>query len=57
MVGPPGCGKSLLAETFPSILLVLKPESQFDVMSVFQLVGITNGNYQLQSYKEPHHSF
>jgi len=29
MTGPPGCGKSLLAETFPSILLYLSHEHQF----------------------------
>lgn len=56
MVGPPGCGKSLLAETFPSILPVLKQESQFEVMSIYQLAGIEKANYQLPPIREPHHS-
>lgn len=56
MVGPPGCGKSLLAETFPSILPPLKQESQFEVLSIYQLAGIANANYQLPPFRDPHHS-
>lgn len=56
MVGPPGCGKSLLAETFPSILPPLKQESSFDVMSIYQLSGMTNPNYHMAPFRDPHHS-
>lgn len=56
MVGPPGCGKSLLAETFSSILPTLKQESQFDVMSIYQLSGITKENFNLPPFRDPHHS-
>ncbi|MUV37156.1 Competence protein ComM [Lentibacillus sp. JNUCC-1] len=56
MVGPPGCGKSLLAETFQSILPPLKQEGSFDVMSIYQLAGMTNEKHQLPPYRAPHHS-
>ncbi|TFJ92116.1 YifB family Mg chelatase-like AAA ATPase [Lentibacillus salicampi] len=56
MTGPPGCGKSLLAETFSSILPLLSETSQFDVMSIYQLAGMTNENYQIPPFRDPHHS-
>lgn len=56
MVGPPGCGKSMLAETYPSILPPLKQESQFEVMSIYQLAGITINQPVLAPFREPHHS-
>ncbi|WP_188619097.1 magnesium chelatase domain-containing protein, partial [Anoxybacteroides voinovskiense] len=39
MIGPPGCGKSLLAETFPTILPRLSHEAQLEVLSLYQLAG------------------
>lgn len=39
MSGPPGCGKSLLAETFPSILPSLTNQAQLEVMSLNQIAG------------------
>ncbi|MED0747328.1 ATP-binding protein [Aeribacillus composti] len=55
MVGPPGCGKSLLAETFPSILLGLSHDSQLEVISLYQLAGekIESG---YPPFRHPHHS-
>lgn len=56
MTGPPGCGKSLLAETFPSILPALSQESQFDVISIYQLAGIPKTDFQVPPFRDPHHS-
>lgn len=56
MIGPPGCGKSLLAETFPSILPPLSQESQFDTMSIYQLAGVHNPNHHMAPFRDPHHS-
>ena len=36
MSGPPGCGKSLLAESFPSILPPLTKEAQLEVISLYR---------------------
>ncbi|RKQ34269.1 YifB family Mg chelatase-like AAA ATPase [Oceanobacillus halophilus] len=56
MVGPPGCGKSLLSETFASILPPLKQESRFDVMSIYQLAGLQPPFAANPPYRSPHHS-
>lgn len=56
MIGPPGCGKSMLAETFPSILPPLKQESQFEVMSLYQLSSVSKENYHIPPFRDPHHS-
>ncbi|MFC4025145.1 YifB family Mg chelatase-like AAA ATPase [Oceanobacillus longus] len=56
MTGPPGCGKSLLAETFSSILPPLKQESRFDVMSIYQLAGMSKENFHTPPFRDPHHS-
>nr|WP_286170435.1 ATP-binding protein [Geobacillus sp. AYS3] len=47
MIGPPGCGKSLLAETFPTILPELSNDAQLEVISLYQLAGepCMNGGY------------
>ncbi|PAE38173.1 YifB family Mg chelatase-like AAA ATPase [Bacillus sp. 7884-1] len=56
MSGPPGCGKSLLAETFPSILPSLTNQAQLEVMSLYQLAGEKRSYYQTVPYRHPHHS-
>jgi magnesium chelatase family protein len=39
MDGPPGCGKSMLAETFCSILPPLSKEAQLEKISLYQIAG------------------
>ena len=56
MTGPPGCGKSLLAESFPSILPPLTKEAQLEVMSLYQLSGNAFPHIKLPPYRNPHHS-
>ena len=56
MSGPPGCGKSLLAETFPSILPPLTKENQLEVISLYQLAKETAPLPGLVPYRNPHHS-
>lgn len=56
MAGPPGCGKSLLAETFPSILPPLSNESQLEKVSLYQLAGSDYGNINMAPFRSPHHS-
>jgi magnesium chelatase family protein len=55
MSGPPGCGKSLLAETFPSILPTLTNQAQLEVISLYQLAG-ERRNSQNAPFRHPHHS-
>ncbi|MEW8972115.1 MAG: YifB family Mg chelatase-like AAA ATPase [Mesobacillus sp.] len=56
MDGPPGCGKSLLAETFPSILPSLSKEAQLEKISLYQLAGSPFSSLTLPPYRHPHHS-
>lgn len=56
MSGPPGCGKSLLAESFSSILPPLSKEAQLEVMSLYQLAGERLMSPILSPYRHPHHS-
>lgn len=56
MDGPPGCGKSLLAESFPSLLPPLSKEAQLEKISLYQLAGAPYHSLTLPPYRHPHHS-
>jgi magnesium chelatase family protein len=56
MSGPPGCGKSLLSECYPSLLPNLSPEEHFEVLSIYQLAGVSMSAPHLPPYRSPHHS-
>lgn len=56
MSGPPGCGKSLLAETFPSILPPLSKSAQLEVISLYQLANEELYDPQMAPFRHPHHS-
>ncbi|KAB8126812.1 YifB family Mg chelatase-like AAA ATPase [Gracilibacillus oryzae] len=56
MTGPPGCGKSLLSETFPSILPDLSREKALEVMALYQLAKESNAFTTQPPYRNPHHS-
>ncbi|MBU9711694.1 YifB family Mg chelatase-like AAA ATPase [Evansella tamaricis] len=56
MDGPPGCGKSLLAETFPSILPPLSKEAQLEKISLYQLACAPYDSLTMPPYRHPHHS-
>lgn len=56
MTGPPGCGKSLLAWSFPSILPALSQEAQLEVMSLYQLGHSTYQVTPVPPFRNPHHS-
>ncbi|MDR4949513.1 YifB family Mg chelatase-like AAA ATPase [Neobacillus cucumis] len=56
MTGPPGCGKSLLAESFPSILPPLTKEAQLEVLSLYQLSRSAYSRNDQPPFRSPHHS-
>jgi magnesium chelatase family protein len=56
MTGPPGCGKSMLAESFPSILPDLSREAQLEIISLYQLSGSAYSHASMPPYRNPHHS-
>lgn len=56
MTGPPGCGKSMLAEVFPTILPPLSMEAQLEMISLYQLGGVPILDYTTPPFRSPHHS-
>jgi magnesium chelatase family protein len=56
MDGPPGCGKSLLAEAFPSILPPLRKEAQLEKLSLYQLAKASYPSLKAPPFRHPHHS-
>lgn len=56
MTGPPGCGKSMLAESFPSILPPLSKEAQLEIIALHQLSGTDFPAQSIAPFRSPHHS-
>lgn len=58
MIGPPGAGKSMLAQRLPSILPPLSPEEMLDVSMVHSLAGELMGGKLCtdRPFRAPHHS-
>lgn len=58
MVGPPGAGKSMLAQRLPSILPAMDSREMLDVSMVASLAGeLSNGRLsQRRPFRAPHHS-
>lgn len=58
MVGPPGSGKSMLAERLPGLLPPLEPAELLDVSMVHSVAGLLERGRLTRSrpYRAPHHS-
>ncbi len=58
MIGPPGAGKSMLAQRLPSILPPLEPRELLEVAMVQSIAGaIVNGTLTAERpFRAPHHS-
>ena len=58
MIGPPGAGKSLLAQALPGILPPLTPAEMLDVSTMASLAGQLEGGILCthRPYRAPHHS-
>jgi magnesium chelatase family protein len=58
MIGPPGSGKSMLAERLPSILPPLSPRELLDVSMIHSVAGLIEGGAltDRRPYRAPHHS-
>ncbi len=58
MVGPPGAGKSMMAERLPGLLPPLAAEEMLDVSMVHSLAGLIDKGRigQDRPYRAPHHS-
>ncbi len=57
MVGPPGCGKSMLAERFPSILPPLTEQEMLEAVRVHSVAGLDTSRLlaRRRPFRTPHH--
>jgi magnesium chelatase family protein len=56
MVGPPGSGKSMLAQRLPSIIPSLSPAAQREVALVMAASGMETADSSIPPFRAPHHS-
>ena len=59
MIGPPGTGKSLIANAMSGILPHLSEDEVLDVASVYSVAGLLNNEERLSGkrpFRSPHHS-
>lgn len=59
MVGPPGCGKSMLARRLPGLLPHLTPDEALEVAAVRSVAGLRDGDEPLDltpPFRDPHHT-
>ena len=56
LCGPPGAGKSMLAERFPGILPQLSPEQAKDVAVIHSIAGQPRSNPFEPPIRSPHHT-
>ncbi len=58
MVGPPGAGKSMLAQRLPGILPPLSPAEALEVSMIHSVAGQLEGGQLLRErpFRDPHHS-
>ena len=58
MMGPPGSGKSMLAQRLPGILPTLAPREALEVSMIHSIAGLLEGGVisQTRPFRDPHHS-
>ena len=59
LIGSPGCGKSLMASCFPSILPQMSREESLETSKIYSVAGELTGQHGLlrdRPFRTPHHS-
>ncbi len=59
MIGPPGSGKTMIAQRIPSILPKLSFEESLEVTKIHSIAGMLSGNSPLiaeRPFRHPHHT-
>jgi magnesium chelatase family protein len=58
-VGPPGCGKTMLARRLPSILPPMTPNEALEVTKIYSVAGLLGGRrgiVRARPFRFPHHT-
>jgi magnesium chelatase family protein len=57
-IGPPGCGKTMLARRLPGILPPLEPEEAIEVSGIYSAAGLLPDGRLMRSrpFRAPHHT-
>ena len=59
LVGPPGCGKTMLARRLPSILPAMTAHEALEVTKIYSVAGLLDGNAGIvasRPFRAPHHT-
>ena len=59
LVGPPGCGKTMLARRLPSILPAMSPAEALEVTKIHSVAGLLDENAGIvtaRPFRSPHHT-
>lgn len=59
LVGPPGCGKTMLAKRMPSILPPMSSDESLDVTSIYSIAGLLGPTPRIvreRPFRAPHHT-
>ena len=58
-IGPPGCGKTMLAQRMPSILPPMTQDESLDVTAIYSIAGLLGTGPQIvrrRPFRAPHHT-
>ena len=59
MIGPPGCGKSMIAKRIPTILPSMTEEESLEVTKIYSVAGMLKNRGDLirtRPFRDPHHN-
>ncbi len=59
LVGPPGCGKTMLAQRMPSILPPMTHDESLDVTAIYSIAGLLGSDPHIvrrRPFRSPHHT-
>jgi magnesium chelatase family protein len=59
LVGPPGCGKTMLARRMPSILPPMSADESLDVTAIYSIAGLLGNEPHIvhrRPFRAPHHT-